>query len=132
MLGKYLRDLGIKEENTPQGMLPGDLREKKWKQEREEYGFDSRETWGLDTTFKYWLYERLSMYNDLAPRIIDTSFHKYEYKGETITFQNCIDRMLEGLKIDLTIDEYERTEEQKQKVVDIVPIFALCFYSLWW
>lgn len=130
MLGKYLRDLGLKENNVPQGYCPGDKREEKWQKEREEYGFDSRETWSLDYTFKIWLYERLSMYNEV--NIVDTSYHKYEFEGKEITFQKCIDRMLEGLKIDLTVEEYEQTEEQKKKTTDVVKIFALCFNSLWW
>jgi len=130
MLGKYLKDLGLKEENIPQGWCPGDKREEKWKKEREEYGFDSRETWSLDFTFKVWLYERLSMYNEI--NIINTSYHKFDFKGEILTFQECIDRMLEGLKIDLTIDEYDQTEEQKKKAADVVQIFALCFNALWW
>jgi len=84
----------------------------------------------MDFTFKLWLYERLSMYNEVNG--VDTSFHKYEFKGEIITFQECIDRMLDGLKIELIIDEYRRTDEQKEKVEDIVNIFALCLHSLWW
>jgi len=84
----------------------------------------------MDFTFKLWLYERLSMYNEVNG--VDTSFHKYEFKGKTITFQECIDRMLDGLKIELTTDEYRRTDEQKEKVEDIVNIFALCLHSLWW
>lgn len=130
MLGKYLKDLGIKETDTPQGWNPDDSRQEKWKQEREIYGFDSRETWSLDYTFRLWLYERLSMYNEI--NCIDTSFHKFEFKGQTITFQDCINRMLEGLKIELTIDEYERTEEQKEKTDEVIAIFALCYWCLWW
>ena len=84
----------------------------------------------MDFTFKLWLYERLSMYNEING--VDTSFHKYEFKGETIAFQECIDRMLDGLKIELTTDEYRRTDEQKGKVEDIANIFALCLPSLWW
>ena len=130
MLGKYLKDLGIKEDKTPQGWNKDDSRQEQWAKEREIYGFDEKETWSMDFTFKLWLYERLSMYNEV--NCIDTSFHKYEFKGEINTFQECIDRMLDGLKIELTIDEYRRTEEQKEKVEDIVNIFALCLPSLWW
>ena len=130
MLGKYLKDIGILEDNTPQGWNRDDSRQEQWTKEREIYGFDEKETWSMDFTFKLWLYERLSMYNEV--NCIDTFFHKYEFKGETITFQECIDRMLDGLKIELTIDEYRRTDEQKEKVDDIVNIFALCLPSLWW
>ena len=130
MLGKYLKDLGILEDNTPQGWNRDDSRQEQWTKEREIYGFDEKETWSMDFTFKLWLYERLSMYNEVNG--VDTSFHKYEFKGDTITFQECIDRMLDGLKIELTTDEYRRTDEQKGKVEDIANIFALCLPSLWW
>jgi len=130
MLGKYLKDLGILEDNTPQGWNRDDSRQEQWTKEREIYGFDEKETWSMDFTFKLWLYERLSMYNEVNG--VDTSFHKYEFKGDTITFQECIDRMLDGLKIELTTDEYRRTDDQKEKVEDIVNIFALCLPSLWW
>lgn len=132
MLSKYLRDLGIKEEDTPQGWCINDQRQEKWQKERDEHGFDSKETWSLDYTFRLWLYERLSMYNEVAPKVIDTTFHKYEWNNEIITFQDCINKMLEGLKIDLTIPDDEKTDEQKQKAADVVKIFALCYYSLWW
>lgn len=128
---KYINDLNIKYENTPQGWCHGDIRGKDWKEERKIYGFDSRETWGLDYTFNLWLYERLSMYNDI--NIIDTSFHKFTYKDEEITFQNCIDRMLEGLKLDLTLDNFSDERNAVQdKIDDVVQIFALCFNALWW
>jgi len=130
MLGKYLKDLGILEDNTPQGWNKDDSRQERWIKEREIYGFDEKETWSMDFTFKLWLYKRLSMYNEING--VDTSFHKYEFKGKTITFQECIDRMLDGLKIELTTDEYRRTDDQKEKVEDIVNIFALCLPSLWW
>ena len=65
MLGKYLKDLGIKEDNTPQGWNKDDSRQERWIKEREIYGFDEKEIWSMDFTFKLWLYERLSMYNEV-------------------------------------------------------------------
>jgi hypothetical protein len=127
---KYLNDIGVKNEDMPWNWNPEDKRQEFWKQQREEYGFDERETWSLDSTFEFWLYERLKMYNDI--NIVNTSYHKYKFKNEQITFQDCIDRMLEGLEISLTVDEFYRTEEQNKKVEDVVHIFALCFRSLWW
>lgn len=132
---KYIDDLGIKFEDTPQGwcLKDSDSREDYWKIEREEYGFDSRETWALDYSFKLWLYERLCMYNEINN--VDTSFHKFEYKGKTLTLQDCIDRMIEGLKLDLTLDEYDKKRDDakiQEKIDDVVQIFALCYRYLWW
>jgi len=38
MLGKYLKDLGIKEDNTPQGWNKDDSRQEQWIKTREIYG----------------------------------------------------------------------------------------------
>lgn len=130
---KYIDELGIKHENTPQGWCPGDEREEGWSKQREIYGFDSRETWSLDYTFKLWLYERLCMYNEI--NIVDTSYHKFKYKDSEITFQECLDRMIDGLKLDLTLDEFsnERKDRDIQdKIEDVMPIFCLCHSCLWW
>ena len=127
---KYLEDICVKD-NPPSEWCKGDKRESKWEVEREIYGFDSRETWSLDTTFFCWLYERLMMYNEI--NIVDTSHHKFEYDGQTITFQECIDRMLNGCKIYLTSSDWEFENKELRKLVEDVPeIFALCFWCLWW
>lgn len=129
---KYIDDLGVQYKDTPQGWCTeiNDARLPAWQKQREEFGFDDRETWSLDYSFHLWLYERLRRYDEI--NIVDTSFHKFEYNGETLTFQDCIDRMLEGLKIELTTDYYNQTDEQKKKVDDVVNIFALCYRALWW
>lgn len=131
MKRKYLDDLGISFEETPQGWNPDDTRQEEWTNQRESYGFDERETWSLDYSFKLWLYERLSMFNEV--NIINTLYHTFEYKNETLTFQDCVDRMLEGLKLDLTIPSYSEDRTQyEDKINDVVSIFALCFNKLWW
>ena len=132
-MGKYIDDLGIKFEKTPQGWNAEDDRQEGWKQDREVYGFDERETWSLDYTFKLWLYERLSMYNEVNR--VDTKYHKYSYKGKEITLQECIDRILEGLKLDLTLDDYDTKRDDKttqDKIDDTLPLFTLIFNNLWW
>lgn len=103
----------------------------KWQKQREEWGFDERETWSLDYAFALWLYERLKVYNQI--NIIDTSFHKIKYKEETLSFQDCIDRMIEGLKIRI-IDEFNWNldADQIEKVEDAMQLFALCYHYLWW
>lgn len=143
---KYIDDLGIEFEDTPQGWcldekeeLDGwtskEKRESIWRQEREKYGFDSRETWDLAYSFKLWLYERLSMYNEIVQNCIDTRFSEFDYKCRRITLQDGIDRILEGLKLDLTLDEYDLKRENKdikKKIDDVMPLFSLCLNALWW
>jgi len=127
---KYIDDLGINYESTPQGWNPDDKRKEQWGKEREEYGFDERETWSLYYTVDLFLYERLYDYNKYAP--IKRNCHKFQYKNEEITFQECLDRMIEGLTIRLTILDYTWTEEQREKAEDVYNIYALCNRCLWW
>ena len=49
---KYLDDLGLKiEEYGTNFISDDDSRKENWAIEREEYGFDGRETWNLDKIF---------------------------------------------------------------------------------
>ena len=129
MVGKYLKDIGVKREDIPKHYFPFDKRQFKWAKERRKYGFDSRETWSLDYTFALWIYERLMMYKEV--NCIDTDFHTYKSKGETLTFTQCIDKMIEGFKIKAK-DSYVPGDEDWQKIDDAFKLFGLCHNSLWW
>lgn len=131
---KYLTDIGIKEDDMPWNWNPDDIRQKEWVKEREKYGFDERETWDLDYSFHLWFYERLMMYNEI--NCIDTSYHKFKYKNEELTLQECIDFILETLKNKLlrdiidwdkkTSDKiYKQEEKMYQLIIKILP-------CLWW
>ena|SRR5699024_231992 len=127
---KFIDELGIKHEKTPQGWANHDLiRRRKWEIQREKWGFDERETWDLSYSFILWLYERLKVYNEI--NIVDTEAVSYVFKGKIITFQECIERMLKGCEIYLTKDTY-RTEEDIKKIDETLKLFTLCFYDLWW
>ena len=131
---KYIDELGVKFEDTPQGwhLNEDDYRIPLWEKQRQEWGFDERETWCLNYSFDLWLYERLRVYDKI--NIVDTHspLHEFDFEGEKLNFQDCIDRMLEGLKISITTDEFDMTPEELKKSRDVVKIFALCFEALWW
>ena len=65
MSHKYLENI------LPKGKFPYDfyyddeIRNQKWKKEREQFSFDEREMWLLDFTFFCWLYERLKKYKEV-------------------------------------------------------------------
>ena len=127
---KFIDELGIKYTDTPQGWCSNedDPRMKNWKKEREEWGFDSRETWNLDYSFYLWLYERLKVYNKY--NIIDTTFHTFKYKDTILTLQECIDCMLANLEIYLT-DQYQDSQEY-DILEEIIGLFSLTIFYLWW
>lgn len=125
---KYLEDINMAEE-PPNLWCSDDERQTQWEKEREEYGFDEREIWNLDYTFYCWLYERLKMYTEKA--CINLENHTFKYKGETLTQKQCINKMLEGLEIILTKEEYNLTEADLIKINDIPHIWALVLSCMW-
>ena len=140
MQRKYIDDLNIKFEDTPQGFCNQEFieaaegsRAEQWHKEREIYGFDSRETWSLDYNLKLWLYERLCMFNKVNN--IDTNSYKFKYKDKELTQQECIDKMIEGLRYDITLGIWDKQRiegEVAEKIDDVFPILSLCINSLWW
>ena len=74
---EYLNALGIasdepcifntiqKEPRAPEG------RQDRFDAEREQYGFDSRETWSLRDTMAGWIYSHLKMFLDLGGKVVD-------------------------------------------------------------
>lgn len=128
MLRKYLDDIGVAE--RPDTFRPDDERQPKWKEEREVYGFDSRETWALDQTFYLWLYERLMMYKEIA--IVDLTFHKFEYNGNSYTQIELIDAILERLKFSFS-DEYKDYEDKQWEYVhEVEKMWAVVLPAMWW
>jgi len=127
---KCLTDIGVTIKNLPEGWANKTGRDKEWKKQRKVYGFDERETWELDHVFKTLIYERLCMYNYWCG--IDTTYHKFEYNGEILTFQDCLDKMIEGFKIGITEESDEDYDYKREKINQAYDILALCHESLWW
>ena len=135
---KYLEDIEplkdkefLKAEHPTKWAKGDKEREKIWYQERRKYGFDSRETWCLCSSFYIWLYERLMMYKEKASPIVNLEFHKFEYKGETLTQIECIDRMIEGCKLYIQDSEPE-DEEIREKIKSVAEIWAMVLPYMWW
>lgn len=108
-----------------------DKRSESWFKERRKYGFDSRETWNLDSVFYIWLYEHLMMYKEKAENVINLNYHTFEYKGETLTQLQCIDKMIEGCK--LYIQDCETQDKEKiEKINSVCEILGLVIRYMWW
>lgn len=126
---KYLDDAGMTERHD--SWNPEDSRQEQWEKEREEYGFDERETWALDSAFYCWLYERLKMYLDV--NCVNLTYHKFEYEGEELTQQECIDRMIHGCEIYFKQkDDWNISEEDQKAISDIAKIWAIVLPAMWW
>lgn len=110
-----------------------DSRYERFYAQRRKYGFDERETWALNFTFYAWLYEHLKMYKDVC--CVDLTYHKFEYKGKTLTQEECIDKIIEGCEIYLAFDDCgwgEYTDEQKEKVDDVIALWGIILPAMWW
>lgn len=140
---KYLEDIGIKYYDTPQGLCekPHEKKDKnynrkKWHEERLIYGFDERETWCLYHTVNLFLYERLMYFKEIGGQTIDLSYHKIEYQDVEYTLSELIDKMIEGLRLDITLDDYDDKRINnpiiRKKIDDVWPIYSIVKYYLWW
>lgn len=131
---KYLDDLGIPmNEYGTNFMSDDDHRAESWAKEREEYGFDNRETWNLDRIFIEWIYTRVLMYKEYS--IVDLDYHKFPYKDLEITQAEAIDKILELSKEILLMDDYysiknsEKTINNQREICDL---WKEVLPAMWW
>lgn len=69
-----------------------DSRREYWKEQRDTYGIDERETWNWGTEFMDYCYIHLRMYNEVNR--VDLDYHKIDKDGEEITVQEAINIIL--------------------------------------
>lgn len=130
MTRKYLNNIGIDDTIIKLGST--DSRWGKWKEETEEYGFPSYETWCLDLFFYGWLYERLKMY--LEVNCVDLTNHRFEFDGEVYTQAELIDKMIQGCELVFAqeFNSKRLTEEEEKAVEDVPWIWATVMPAMWW
>lgn len=127
---KYLDDLGLKPEDYGTNCVPDDdERAEDWLEEREMYGFDSRETWCLEYTFFEWIYTRLMMYKECCSGVIDLSFHKIQYKDKEITQLEAINLILDFAKEAIISRDDEVMYKNGREICDIWKEVLPC---MWW
>jgi hypothetical protein len=129
---KYLEQIGLDTNQFAANWNPLDDRQQDWHGFKEVYGFDERDTWGLDTTIKQFLYERLLAFKDIGCEVDGLV---YVVGKRQMTLAECLDEMIEGLKLDLTIDAFapEKKNKTVQKKIDnVFPILKACLSGLWW
>lgn len=107
-----------------------------FEKEVQEYGFSQKEVWFLVKNLKEFIYNRLKMYDKITDGFIkkDTDFHSIEYKGEKLTFQDYIDKLLEGLELDIKCSDSEKAKNEciREKIDDVFSLLPLNFNKLWW
>lgn len=128
MAHKYLDDIGVTD--TPWSWRKEDSF--KWRHERQVYGFDGRECWGLDSTFYLWLYERLMKYLEDAEPVVDLTWNKFKYNGKTYSQRELIDMMIKRLKRSFSEEYDEFNEDDYNYVHEIEKIWAVVLPAMWW
>ena len=105
------------------------------------YELNTKETFSLDMTILAYLYEHLVMYKEVAGEIVNLSYHKFNINDEILTEEQCINRMLDDIRVILSIDDsdYISVEdfEKKDKIMtekknDLFDVLKECFWTLWW
>lgn len=95
---KYLDELGIPIDHYFTNFMgDDDPREERWAKQREEYGFDDRETWNLDKIMIEWIYTRFKMYLEIGGEVVDLNFTEvlFPYKDKELTQKEAIEIVLD-------------------------------------
>ena len=100
--------------------------------QRAEYGFDERETFSLQETFYQWLYERLKMYREVGGKVIDLTFHKFEWKGEERSQLEMIDLLIEELRWALVGGANIYDDGDCARLQEIGEMWAVILPAMWW
>ena len=126
MYHKYLNDI------LPKGKTPYDfyyddeIKNQKWKKEREQYGFDERETWNLDFTFFCWLYERLRKYKEVS--FADLTHKNVKVNNEEKNLEEWINLMISNCESLILVDMY--SEENIKLAEFTIEIFKQTIFYL--
>lgn len=89
-----------------------------------------KQCWNLNTEFLNWLRKRLPVYLEDAGEFVDLTFHKWEYKGELLTQEQLIQRMIKNLELEEKY--YEFDTQCDVAVKEILEIWSLIFHAMWW
>ena len=127
MARKFLDDIRV--EYPEKWVGKDDARRASWEEEREVYGFDSRDTWSLDNVMLQLLFERLSLFLIKAEPVIDLTYHKFTIEGEELTQREAI------LKLLADIEAYLKDEDEELPS-DFAPNiwrnYATISPAMWW
>lgn len=107
-------------------------RVEEWAKEREIYGFDSTETWDLASSFYAWLYERIRMYMDKAPKVVNIDYHKFNWKDEEYSQREILELILSHISFYFSelYDDFD--EDDVAYVKEINELWALVLPVMWW
>lgn len=132
---KYLDELGIEPHSYGTNFTQKhDKREKDWKKQREDYGFDERETWNLNDQFVEWLYCRCKMYVEKASPIVNLKYYKFQFEGKEYTQIEAIEYIIEKCEAYMKT-KYAYSEEEDKNIAGMqkaIKLWSEVFPAMWW
>ena len=123
---KYLNDILPKGKSPYDFYYDDEIRNQKWESERQEFGFDERETWNLDFTFFCWLYERLKKYKEVSP--VDLNCKIVKVNNEEKNLEEWVNLMISNSKDLILANIY--SEENVKLAEFTIEIFKKTIFYL--
>ena len=105
----------------------------KWKEQREVYGFDERETWNLKEFSLGWMYEHIKMYMDVCD--VDLDYAKFKYKEKTLSQKEILDRICKDIELYFDAQFSFDPDEWEKRVSylnEIGTLWGLVLPAMWW
>ncbi len=101
----YEKELGLNERMFfwEEDQMLDDDRQDFWKEQKEKYGFDERETWNLYFRIALFIYPRLKMYSEIPSRPIGMTNEQWK---------EILDQMLTAFEI-IIKDEINKDSNEK-------------------
>jgi hypothetical protein len=135
---KYFDELGVKDYFT--NWFESDDRVEEWRKEREEYGFDSRETWSIYSVLIDWIYSRFRRYKEVCDADLDWRgwddclCFPFKENGEEklITQREAIDFVLGRCEEYIKGDSDDKSEFLKLFDDDFWVLFGKLLPAMWW
>ncbi len=133
---KYFDDLGFKPNQYGVNFIAKREKRKRlkqWKNERKLYGFDSRETWCLDSMFAEWLYTRCTMYLEKASEVVNLDYYKFNFRGKEYTQREAIERIRQW-SLYYVKNRYESGREEKavKALTAASELWTIILPYMWW
>lgn len=121
----YEKELGMTKDELK---MKDDSRHPQWKEERKKYGFDERETWGLDTTIAQFMYTRLMMFKECK------NGHPCNMTGEEwdALLQEMIDGFGGYLIYEASFDNEDKWEIVRDNCTKSFELLSKHWRELWW
>lgn len=133
-MNKYLKKLELDDgvrnfiPNEPQNQ-DGEHYISQWLGECAEYGFISKETWSMDVSLIFWIYERFSMYKEFND--VDLTYEDITINGETLCQKDWLDRII-WLSGDLCKNYIAWDENYQNKLQVLLDIVTKTIHAWWW